>query len=415
MEWWRPIYSPGVFDPAIPVFSDVNPLTPQFLLYGDYRTAVGVHRNNGAPNRNWAHRLNLEADMRLTGTERFHLGMGPLDNGNQFTRLDFSDGDITFDSRFDAQPNTAFFEGDAGAILGGIRGIDAPFDLPITAGLIPLLYQNGIWMEDAIAGVACAFPWKHSRLFNWANYDATFFAGFDNINSPAFGDDQHASQVFGTAWFLEAYDGYVEADYAYLNDRFGINRDYHNFALAYTRRYFHRISNSVRIIANVGQSGARVNRSADGGLLILENSLISPLPSTFVPYLNGYLGYGTPQSVARAGGSGGILRNIGINFESDGLTGYPTLDATGSNAYGGAVGLNLLTSDFRRQFAVEFAAQDTYGDPLLSKANGPEYALGTRFQQSLTNWSLIRIDLMSGWLDRSPDIYGSRIEYRWKF
>ncbi len=76
VEWWRPFYSGGMYAPAIPVFSDVNPLTPHFLVYGDYRAGVGVHRDNGRPVRSIANRLNLDLDLRLTGTERIHAFMG---------------------------------------------------------------------------------------------------------------------------------------------------------------------------------------------------------------------------------------------------------------------------------------------------------------------------------------------------
>jgi hypothetical protein len=416
VEWWRPFYTGGMYPPAIPVFTDVNPLTPHFLVYGDYRAAVGVHRNNGQPVRSLANRLNLDFDLRLTGTERIHAFMGPLDHNNRFTRLDFSDSrDVRFEEELDAQLETLFFEGDMGAITGGWQGVDAPFDLPFTFGKIPLLYQNGIWMEDAINGFAFAFPWRQSQALNWSNYDATFFAGFDQITSPAFENNNRVAQAFGTAWFIEAYGGYIEADYAYLHDQRDLGRSYHNLAFAFTRRYWYRVSNSIRALGNLGQSGPRESRTADGLLLLWENSLITDAPSNVVPYWNAFFGYGRPQSVARAAGAGGILRNTGINFESDLLTGYPTLDATGSNAYGGAVGINFLSTDFRRQFAIEFAALDTYGDDVLSSAPGAQYGLGTRWQRALTNWTLVRIDLMHGWLDRAPDIFGSRVEFRWKF
>ncbi|MEQ1826587.1 MAG: hypothetical protein ABL921_11605 [Pirellula sp.] len=415
VEWWRPFYTGGMYEPGVPVFSDVNLLTPSFLVYGDYRTAVGIHRNNGERVRNWAQRLNLDMDLRLTGTERFHMFTGPLDHNGRFTRIDFSDGDPKFERELDFQLDTAFFEGDLGAMTGGWMGTDAPFDLPFTCGLVPLLYQNGIWMEDAIAGFAVGSPWRHNRALNWANFDATFFAGFNQVTSPAFQNDNNAAAVFGTAWFVEAYSGYIEMDYAYLDDLDGGGRSYHNAAVAYTRRYFGRISNSVRLIGNIGQSGPADARSADGGLLLFENSLISSQPSTLVPYWNFFVGSGRPQSVARAGNAGGILRNTGINFESDALTGYPTLNATGSNAYGGAIGVNLLSADFRQQWIVEFASLDTYGDPLLSAAAGPEYALGTRYQRALNNRSIWRIDFMNGWLDDAPDIFGTRTEFRWKF
>ena len=415
VEWWRPFYTGGMYEPGVPVLSDVNLLTPSFLVYGDYRTAVGVHRDQGQNIRSWAHRLNLDMDLRLTGTERFHLFTGPLDHNGRFTRLDFSNGSAEFEEELDFQIETAFFEGDLGAITGSLIGDDAPFDLPFTCGLVPLLYQNGIWMEDAIAGFAMGAPWKHNRALNWSNYEATFFAGLNQITSPAFNNDNNAAAVVGTAWFIEAYNGYIETDYAYLDDLDGLDRSYHNAAIAYTRRYFGRISNSVRLIGNIGQSGPAVNRSADGALLLFENSLISAQPSTFVPYWNCFLGSGRPQSVARANGSGGILRNTGINFETDALTNYPTLNATGSNSYGGAFGLQILSADFRKQWVTEFAALDTYGDPALSAAAGPEYALGTRYQTALNNRLIWRIDLMNGWFDNTPDIYGTRTEIRWKF
>ena len=416
VEWWRPFYSGGLYPPAIPVFSDVNPLTPHFLVYGDYRAAVGIHRDAGQPVRSIANRLNLEMDLRFTGTERLHAFMGPLDHNNRFTRFDFSDSaDARFEEELDAQLDTVFFEGDLGAMSGGVIGVDAPFDLPFSMGRIPLLYQNGIWMEDAIDGVAIAFPWRNQPTLNWSNYEVSFFAGFNQVTSPAFNNNNQAAQVFGSAWFIEAYDGYIEADYAYLNDHDQRGRSYHNSAIAYTRRYGARISNSLRLLGNIGQAGPRVDRSADGALLLWENSWVSPHPATVVPYWNAFLGYGRPQSVARAAGSGGILRNTGINFESDALTNYPTLDASGSNAYGGAVGINLLSSDFRRQWVAEFAALDTYGDDRLSLAPGAQYGLGTRWQRSLSNWTLIRADLMYGWLDQTADIYGTRVEFRWKF
>ena len=248
VEWWRPFYTGGMYEPGIPVFSEVNLLTPSFLVYGDYRTAVGVHRFGGRPTRQWAHRLNLDMDLRLTGTERFHMFAGPLDDNGRFTRLDFSDSsNVEFEDELDFRPETAFFEGDLGAIAGSLQGVDAPFDLPFTLGIVPLLYQNGIWMEDAIVGFAFGSPWRHSRPFNWENFETTFFVGFNDITSPAF-QDQDEARVFGTAWFIEAYGGYIEADYAYLDERQDLGRSYHNAAISFTRRYFGRISNSVRLI-----------------------------------------------------------------------------------------------------------------------------------------------------------------------
>ena len=86
----------------------------------------------------------------------------------------------------DADTDTLFFEGDLGYMVGGWTGRYAPFDLPIAAGLIPLLFQNGVWMEDAIVGVAATLPARNNPMLDWSNFDITFFAGFDQVTCPAF-------------------------------------------------------------------------------------------------------------------------------------------------------------------------------------------------------------------------------------
>ena len=107
-----------------------------------------------------------------------------------------------------------------------------------------------------------------------------------------------------------------------------------NFVTAsYTRRYANTVSNSTRVFANFGNG-----KNDEGVAIISENSLISGLPSTLIPYANFFVGFGNPQPLVDGFGAG-ILKNVGINFETDALTGYPKLNDTGSNAYGGAIGL----------------------------------------------------------------------------
>lgn len=414
VEFWRPFYTPGIYPPANDFFGKTNLLFPHFYVYGDYRTAVGVNRNQAGDAHSWAHRLNLDMDLGLTATERIHGFMGPLDNNNQFTRLDFTDN-AEFEFETDAIFDTLYFEGDVGAITGGLSGIDSPFDLPFTFGLVPLLYQNGIWMEDAVLGAAVALPARHSTDLFWSNFDATFFAVGDQLTSDAFKGSNSAAEALGTAWFIDAYDGYIELDYAYVHDDVGQQRSYNNFAVAFTRRYLMRLSNSVRFMTNFGQDLPAAERTADGYLIMVENSLISASPNTFVPYCNLWYGSGRPQSVARAAGSGGILRNTGINFETDALTGYPTLDPTAANTYGAALGLNILGANFRDQLVVEGAALGSYGSGAFKRVAGDQYAMGVRYQRPLSHRWIFRADSMYGFLRNAEDIFGNRIEFRWKF
>ncbi len=414
IEWGRIFYGDGITPRGYNWFGFTNLAHPQFYLYGDYRTGIASGRNAVGRTDNWASRLNLDLDLRLTDTERFHAFIGPQTRGNQFTQIALIDGELDYQPIHNFNPVTAFFEGDLGAMLGGMANESSPFELPFTLGLVPLLFQNGIWMEDAVTGAAFSLPARHSRTLNWANYDATFFAVFDQLNSVAFGNDPHAAQAFGTAWFIEAYGGYIETGYAYVHDRNRSERSYHNSTASFTRRYFDRVSNSVRVIVNSGQDLSKDQRTADGALVLFENSLVTGMPYNVIPYMNFFVGWDRPQSVARAGVSGGILRNTGINFDIDGLNGFATLDTSASDTAGVAMGVDLLGEDFSRQWLLEFAYLTPHGDSNAAVV-GDQYAVGTRYQFPISHRSLLRFDAMYGWRDGLTDVYGTRMEYRWKF
>lgn len=417
VELWRPLYAPGELPPGLPILGERNLVLPHFLLYGDFRTAFAFN-DNGANDKEkyiWANRLNLDFDWKITATERIHAFWGPIDEDGRFTRAEENDGQIEFFEEFDDDFDTLFFEGDIGYIWGGMTDQYAPFDLPIVAGKYPLLFQNGIWLVDALEGLALTIPAQNSPLFDWSNTDLTFFFSFDDVDSPAFGKDDNLANAYGFNWFLEAYDGYWEIGYAFLEDTTGQGLSYNNIGLAYTRRYLQRISNSIRVIVNAGQDPVVGEQTADGTLLLIENALVSHNPPYFVPYCNLFAGFGRPQSVARAAGAGGILLNTGINFETDGLTGFPTLDDTANDTYGGAVGVNWLGPEFSWQLITELAMVKTHGNDPNRNAQNDQYGVGMRFQLPLTNAWLVRLDSMYGIIENEPDIRGARMELRWKF
>jgi hypothetical protein len=418
VELGVPLYLNGPVPPPSLDFGVTNPSLPRFYLYGDYRAAAAYNDQGLRDKGVLAHRINLEWDYWLTATERFHMSTGPFQEGNDFMRFEFDDGRSRFINEFDffdEETDALFFEGDLGYIVGGMRGTYAPFDLPFAAGLIPLLFQNGVWMEDTIAGVAVGIPARNSPLLDWSNFDVTFFAGVDQVTSPAFAGDNSAAGVFGATTFIEAKGGYAELGYAFLDDQTAAGRSYHNLGLSYTRRYLNLVSNSMRAIVNAGQDGPSNAQTADGLLLLAENSFLTPWPYNVIPYVNLFAGFDNPQSVARAGAAGGVLRNTGILFESDNLTGYPTLDATGNDVYGAAVGVDLLAPDFSQQLILEAAILQRMGNPPNAGAPDDQYGLGVRYQIPITNAHLLRFDAMHGWLEGGDDISGARAEYRWKF
>jgi hypothetical protein len=415
VELGRPWYQLGQLSPGSSVLGFHNSVNPQFLIFGDHRTGYASNRFNGQSTSQIATQLNLSFDLKLTGTERFHAFVQPLSSNGRNTRRLLDDDETELEGS--ANPLFGYFEGDLGALVGGAIGKTLPFDLPFTAGVIPLVFQNGVWFEDAILGFAATLPARNSPRFNISNMDITFFAGYDKLVSPAFPGDDSAARIIGMASFLEMLNGYIEIDYAFLDDRTFDDRSYHNIGIGYTRRYGRFLSNSTRVIVNAGQNSAVVDNTADGVLLLSENSLITGFPSNIVPYFNFFAGFDRPQSAARAAGAGGVLRNTGILFESDNLTGYPTLDATANDTYGMSLGLEILSGGdrFSQQLVVETSMLGVMGEAATRNAAGDQYGVGFRYQLPLSNSVIFRADGMYGFLRNDEDISGIRLEVRKKF
>jgi hypothetical protein len=411
------LYDRGAYEPRPTWLGAKNPIGFHFLAYGDLR-AVAADNDNGkkaaangkTDQSQLAGRLNLDLDMAFTATERIHAFLRPLDQGGAFTRYDI-DGQVKNKGfqEFNSKIVTLFFEGDIGNILAGWRGRPSTFDIPISFGLVPITTQNGIWIQDAFTGGAIALTAKSSRTLDISNFDLTLFGGFDRVTTAAVPVGK--ARVVGLAGFADLLHGYLEFGYGYTDaDVKGLS--YHNLTAAFSKRRFKDwVSNSVRLIGNFGQTAPV--KTADGLLILVENSLISRRPLVLVPYLNLFAGINTPQSLARAADVGGVLVNTGINFQSDGVTGYPTLDATARKSVGGALGVEYLF-DLQRQIVVETAALGRTG---TASVQGKQYALGASYQQpipQLVGW-IVRVDGMRGWLEGQKDIFGVRLEFRRKF
>jgi hypothetical protein len=409
------MYDRGAYTPRPTWLGEQNPINFHFLAYGDLRVGAayydnGVAASNGKSEQSTlAVRLNLDMDLALTATERLHAFVRPLDKNGSFTRYQISGGvENEFIEELDFKLDTLFFEGDIGTIRQGLTGKRSSADMPLALGRVPLFTQNGIWLDDAFDGLAFGITARNSPRHDISNMDFTFFAGFDKVTTPAISGDN--SKVFGMAGFADARKGYLEYGYGYIaaDDN---NLSYHNLTAAFSRRYrlgTIGLANSVRLIGNFGQQAS--TKTADGVLLLLENSFVRRDPIFLVPYFNLFAGFNNPQPLARAADSGGVLKNTGINFETDGLTGYPTLDARAQDSWGAAFGLEKLWG-VSQQVVFEGAVVQRMGSSTL----GDQYALGVRFQHPLNNAWIFRADAMHGWRQGLENVYGVRVELRRKF
>lgn len=420
IELGRRLYDRGAYEPRPTWLGAKNPINFHFMAYGDLRVGAAYY-DDGTPPVNGktdqsvvAVRANIDLDLALTATERIHAFVRPLDKNGSFTRYLISGRvEDEFVDELDFELETLYIEADIGAISQGLTNRANGLDLPIAFGRVPLFTQNGIWLDDSFDGVATAITAKNSPGLDVPNMDFTFFAGFNKVTTAAITDSDDKAKVFGLAGFADARNGYVEYGYGYV-DADDSDQSYHNVTAAFTKRYQGRLANSVRVIGNFGQSTA--TKTADGVLVLIENSLVPrrplnavPSPINFVPYFNFFAGFDTPQPLARAADTGGVLKNTGILFESDGLTAYPTLDASGHDSYGGAFGVEYLFG-LDRQIVFEGTVLQRMNDNVL----GPQYGLGARYQLKISNAWILRLDAMHGWRDGLRDVYGARVEIRRK-
>ena len=419
VELGRPIYREGPFHAGINLIGEKNLLFPGFNISGDWRSAVAFNDNGDSETGQIATRLNLELDFKLTATERLHAFVRPFDQGGQFTRYEFfgddrNQGTVFSNVNFD----TLFFEGDFGAIYAGLFDSYTSLDLPFSFGLMPVLFQNGVWAEDAFVGGAFAIPAMNSRMLDISNMDFTFFGGLDKVTPPAIRDGQgnladHNVNVFGAAAFVETMQGYWEVGVGRVDGRGGFSDlSYNSATVAFTRRYGRWLSNSIRAIWTFGQDVENGQQTADGLALIVENSIVTHLPSTLVPYFNVGIGFDRPQPLVD---NTGLLKNTGINFETDALTGFPRLDDTANDTWGGALGVQYLFA-LDQQIVVEMAAVQTFRRAdRATNAGGNQYAFGVRYQLPISKAWIVRADAMYGVLENADDIAGTRLELRRKF
>jgi hypothetical protein len=417
------LYDRGAYTPRPTWLGLKNPIGFHLMSYGDFRIAGAVNDNgvtaaNGKTEQSVvAARLNMDMDAQFTATERIHAFARPIDKNGSFTRY-LIDGGVKdkFVHDLDFNLDTLFFEGDLAAMSQGLTGNTNPYDLPVAVGRVPIITQNGVWIEDAIDGGAFSITARNSPGLDISNMDFTFFVGLNKVTTAA--DPGDKAKVFGMAGFADLRSGYLEYGYGYLDANVS-GHSYHNLTVAFSKRYHDHVANSVRLIGNFGQKGVGGVKTADGVLLLIENSLVPTRhfvwskvnPLNFVPYFNFFAGFKSPQSLARGGDSGGVLRNTGIAFESDGLTGYPTLDSSARDSYGGALGVEYLFPNLDRQIVFEVATVQRRGNNAL----GSQHSVGARYQHPFTKTWIIRFDAMKGWRQGQRDIFGARVEFRRKF
>ena len=384
---------------------------PALWVFGDLRTGLNYINNGSNVDHitEWANRLDLFFNLRLSGTERILLGVQPLQSNGKFTSYTFhpDDEDFNNENNFDIQ--TLFFEGEIGEIFPNLdrqdRGI---WDIGFAVGRQPLFFQEGMMLNDNIDAVGLTrdtLIWPgvvDSRLtliFGWGDLHRG-----DNVL------DRNAKLVglFTEADFRKST---VAVDLALVDSEEAGNGSGDGFyAGASATQRIGLVNTSFRV--NTSVSLDDVTSAVDDGTLLFGEISMSPFGTHNVVYLNVFWGIDQYRSAARDPTTGGPLGQTGILYSAVGLGRYPAaLGNRADDSAGGSLGYQMFFNADRTQLTLEAGGRAKTKD----RAQEGAIAIGFRLQHAMGSRYLLQFDGFAANGEDREDAYGLRTELRVQF
>ena len=234
---------------------------PRLVVGGQYEVFAAAYEQNHQRRDGIGHQLLLEVDLRLTGTERFHVQFRPVgeeNSGGSFYQFNDPSGYIDNSTGI---PQRWWFEGELQSIFGGL--IDDPrhpLDINFTVGKFPFALHNALLINDEITGIVLG---KNSITSTpLSNINVQLFYALDDVDVD-FGDTETA----GVHFLGDYRHAQIEATYAHLFDSGSADRAADYGALSLTH-FFGPLTLAGRVMFKEGDTDG----SGDGQLYVLESS-----------------------------------------------------------------------------------------------------------------------------------------------
>ena len=364
---------------------------PRFVLFGDYELlALAFEQGN---DRQWGvgHQLRLDFDLRLTGTERFHLQYRPLgkkNSGGSFYQ--FNDG-VGYIDNSTGTPDRFWFEGEFESMFRGLLGNSlTPRDYHVVVGRFPFALQNALLINDDITGIVIN---KNTILLpNLSNFNVQAFYAFEGID--AFDVN---SNLVGSHLTADYRHTLIEISYARIEHSRDSSRTA-DYAAAGAVHYLGRSTVAARALFKWGDEGGQ----GDGQLYVIESNRLTAYDSGFlaslgikksVAYANAF--YATPGWNPISGGNFDRLRST---FTVDPLVSV----ARGvlNDAVGVACGVQLFRHHEDESITPEVAWETPGGTSVIGT--------GIRYQRKTGARSFFELRALGAW-SRDPTLERSGI------
>ena len=383
---------------------------PSLWVFGTHRMAVQTFDDGAIRTSEWAHRLDLFANLKLSASDRILVGLRPLDRDNRFTNVSFEpDGD--FQDEFNAVVRTLFFEADMGEMFPNLDVEDTGmFDIGFSIGRQAVLFQDGILINSGGLGNpdAVSLVRNNLQLPGTSNVRISVFYAWDNVYRDDNQLDQDA-QLFGLFTETDFPGTTIDLDLVYIE----AGQDTGDAFFAGLRGV-QRIGpfNTTLTLNTSLPTNRETPQTSRGTLLFNEISWTPPHTRDFL-YLNAFWGIGEFSSAIRGPVTGGPLGRTGILFDAVELGRYgAALGNRADNAAGGSLGYQKFFDQTRKQLIVELGSRKHTNNRVN---NSGAVAAGLRYQQAVGQHFVVQVDAFGAVQEERDPAYGARLEWLTKF
>jgi hypothetical protein len=381
---------------------------PQLWVFGTMRSSLHMFDNGGSNSTasEWANRLDLYANVQLTGTEKFIIGVRPLDRNepSKFSRVSFNDNRGDGKSEFNMNIRTMFFEGDLGSLFPGLdpEGT-APIDYGFSVGRQLLQFQEGIMLNDEVDSIGIVR--NNIHLPGIPSLRTSFVWGWNDLGRSDAGRD-NTTNMYGLFNSADMQDLSWNLDMVYVSDDVAGGDSYH-FGLSSIQRIGH-YNTAFRVN---GSSAETASAKAGTGMLYSAEVSITPQKSDDIAYLNMFVADGNFTQVGREPVVGGPLGALGILFASPSIGNFGSeLISFANDVAGFAMGYQAFWNHHRTSLTLETAGRkDTSGDRF------DDIAFGFEFRQRLAHRIQLQVDSHYTVQEKRDNGYGLRTEILYQF
>lgn len=383
---------------------------PSLWVFGTHRMAVQSVDDGATHFSEWAHRLDLFANLKLSASDRLLIGLRPLDRENRFTSVPFEpDGD--FQNELNAVVRTLFFEGDLGEMFPTFDVHDTRMlDVGFSVGRQAVLFQDGILINSGGLGNPDAVSLVRNNLHlpGTSNVRISAFYAWNNVYR---GDNQldRDAQLFGLFTETDFPVTTIDLDLVWLE----AGEDTGDALFAGLRGVQRIGPFNTTLTFNASLPTTRETPQTSRGTLIFNEISWTPAHTEDFLYLNTFWGIGEFSSVIRGPETGGPLGRTGILFAAVGLGQYgAALGDQADNAAGGSLGYQAFFNRTRQQLVVELGGRKNTNNQV---DNGEACAAGLRYQHAIGRHVVAQVGAFGAVQEGRDPAYGARLEWLTKF